>query len=146
MTELCYNILFPMQSDEKNLYKLTSERTGKPIDLYKDVGSSVFSYLYSLIKKPPSIIIKLKGVGTWYLRRKRMQIVKNYYPENYDELPIDTNVESPLSIVKLENKKELFKILKERLIEYEKYLEERSEVKKERFKTQKPIEYDDSIP
>lgn len=135
-----------MQSDEKNLYKLTSERTGKPIDLYKDVGSSVFSYLYSLIKKPPSIIIKLKGVGTWYLRRKRMQIVKNYYPENYDELPIGTNVESPLSIVKLENKKELFKILKERLIEYEKYLEERSEVKKERFKTQKPIEYDDSIP
>ena len=136
MIGLFYNILFPMQSDDKSIYDLTSNRTGKPTQLYKDVGTFVFSSLYEKLRKPKSLIIKLKGVGTWYLRKKRMETLMSYYPEDYDKKEVDVEIMSPLSILNYENKREMFLLFKDRLAEYDRYITLRNEIRQERFKTQ----------
>lgn len=125
-----------MQSDDKIIYDITSKRTGKPTQIYKDVGTYIFSSLYEKLRKPKSLIIKLKGVGSWYLRKKRMETLMSYYPDDYDKKEIDTEIMSPLSIITYENKKELFLLFKERLAEYERYIALRNEIRQERFKTQ----------
>lgn len=125
-----------MQSDDKSIYDLTSKRTGKSTQLYKDVGTFVFSSLYEKLRKPKSLIIKLKGVGTWYLRKKRMETLMSYYPEDYDKKEVDVEIMSPLSILNYENKREMFLLFKERLAEYERYITLRNEIRQERFKTQ----------
>lgn len=125
-----------MQSDDKSIYDLTSKRTGKPTQLYKDVGTFVFSSLYEKLRKPKSLILKLKGVGSWYLRKKRMETLMSYYPEDYDKKEIDVEIMSPLSILNYENKREMFLLFKERLAEYERYITLRNEIRQERFKTQ----------
>lgn len=125
-----------MQSDDKSIYDLTSKRTGKPTQLYKDVGTFVFSSLYEKLRKPKSLIIKLKGVGTWYLRKKRMETLMSYYPEDYDKKEVDVEIMSPLSILNYENKREMFLLFKERLAEYDRYITLRNEIRQERFKTQ----------
>lgn len=136
MIGLFYNILFPMQSDDKSIYDLTSKRTGKSTQLYKDVGTFVFSSLYEKLRKPKSLIIKLKGVGTWYLRKKRMETLMSYYPEDYDKKEVDVEIMSPLSILNYENKREMFLLFKDRLAEYDRYITLRNEIRQERFKTQ----------
>lgn len=125
-----------MQSDDKSIYDLTSKRTGKSTQLYKDVGTFVFSSLYEKLRKPKSLIIKLKGVGTWYLRKKRMETLMSYYPEDYDKKEVDVEIMSPLSILNYENKREMFLLFKERLAEYDRYITLRNEIRQERFKTQ----------
>jgi len=125
-----------MQSDDKSIYDLTSKRTGKPTQLYKDVGTFVFSSLYEKLRKPKSLILKLKGVGSWYLRKKRMETLMSYYPEDYDKKEMDVEIMSPLSILNYENKREMFLLFKERLAEYERYITLRNEIRQERFKTQ----------
>ncbi len=125
-----------MQSDDKSIYDLTSKRTGKPTQLYKDVGTFVFSSLYEKLRKPKSLIIKLKGVGTWYLRKKRMETLMSYYPEDYDKKEVDVEIMSPLSILNYENKREMFLLFKDRLAEYDRYITLRNEIRQERFKTQ----------
>ena len=125
-----------MQSDDKSIYDITSNRTGKPTQLYKDVGTFVFSSLYEKLRKPKSLIIKLKGVGTWYLRKKRMETLMSYYPEDYDKKEVDVEIMSPLSILNYENKREMFLLFKDRLAEYDRYITLRNEIRQERFKTQ----------
>ena len=123
-----------MQSDPKQIYKLTAERTGKEEQLYKDLGTFVFASLYSKLRRPKSLITKLKGVGTWYMRRRRMQLLVEKFPPNYDLTPED--FESPLGFLAQENKREIFEIFKERLKEYDKYIEERDKVREIRRRTQ----------
>lgn len=120
-----------MQSDYKEIYKLTAQRTGVPEQLYKDLGNFVFADLYGFFKRPSHLIIKLKGVGSWHLRRKRMKIVLEHFPIEDRQVPT-----SPLEIFKYENKKEIQAIFAERLKEYDKYIEIRDEVRKIRHKTQ----------
>lgn len=126
-----------MQSDWKQIYKLTAERTGVSEQIYKDLGNFVFAALYKTLRRPPSLIIKLKGIGYWYMRRQRMQIVLDYYP-------IDENkeVSNPLELFKYENKKEIQEIFKERLKEYEQYIKERDEVRRLRNATEIPVRPD----
>ena len=56
-----------MQSDYKEIARLTAQRTNKPEQIYKDISNFVYSSLYNTLRKPKSLIIKLKGVGSWYL-------------------------------------------------------------------------------
>lgn len=123
-----------MQSDHKEVYKLTSERTGKPEQLYKDIGNFVFAKLYSEMRKPKKLIIKLKGVGSWHLRRKRMRIIVDMFPPNFEKKQEDFTTE--LAFLKSENKKEIYQIFKDRLQDYEKYIELRDQTRKIRYATQ----------
>lgn len=116
-----------MQSDNNQLYKLTAERTKKSEVIYKDIGNFIFKALSVSMRKPPSLILKLKGVGTWYLRRQRMRI------------HIDHVTPDPESVDYAE-KEALKDIFKERLKDYEQYIKERNEIREQRYKSQDNLE------
>lgn len=124
-------MLYLMQSDCKKIYQLTAQKTGKSEQFYKDVGGFVFSCLYSRLRRPKSLIIKLKGVGRWYLRKKRMEIFMRYFNPL---LNIETT--NPVTLIRHENRLEISKLFEQRLKEYEKYIEQRDETRKKRYKTQ----------
>lgn len=123
-----------MQSDWKEVYRLTAERTGKSEQRYKDIGNFVFKSLYRHLRRPKSLITKLKGIGTWYLRKKRMEIVIKYFPPDFEKKPED--FKHPLSLLEYENKMEIYQLFQERLKEYDVYIEERTKTRKKRYETQ----------
>lgn len=123
-----------MQSDWKEIYKITAERTKEPEQLYKDLGNFVFSKLYSNLRRPKSLIIKLKGVGTWYLRKKKMQEFK--YPKEEKILGVDFILE----VNKYQNRLEMWNIFQERLKEYEEFLKIKQEIRKARNEVQGLLE------
>lgn len=130
-----------MQSDWKEVYRLTSKRTEKSEQMYKDIGNFIFNKLYTELRRPKSLIIKLKGIGFWYLRKKRIQAIVDIYPPNFDKKPEDFN--HPLELLKHENKVEIYNIFKERLKEYEEYIIDRDKVRKIRHENQPLLESSD---
>lgn len=123
-----------MQSDYKQIYKMTSERTKVDEQVYKDIGNFVFATLNGLLRRPPSLILKLRGVGMWHLRKKRMKIIHDIFPPDFDRKPEEFT--SEYGIMKYENKKEIHALFKARLEDYDKYLAERDAVREIRRKTQ----------
>jgi len=111
-----------MQSDNNQLYKITAEKTKKSEVIYKDVGNFIFKSLSVNMRKPPSLILKLKGVGFWYLRRQRMTI-------HMDRIDVDQNS------LNYEEKKVLADVFEARLKEYDQYIKERNDLRNERYKT-----------
>lgn len=68
-----------MQTDNKQIYKELAEETGKSEQVYKDVGNFIWAETYAIIRHPQFLITKLKGIGSWHLRRKRMsQLIENH--------------------------------------------------------------------
>lgn len=124
-----------MQSNLKQIYKLTAQRTNKEEQAYKDLGNFVFSALYKSLRRPTSLITKLKGVGTWYLRKKRMQEFKCPDPAKKPE-----ETAYYLEIIDYNNKLEMFTIFTERLKEYEEYTKLKQEIRKQRNEFQTLLE------
>ena len=121
-----------MQSDYKEIYKLTAKRTSKNEVLYKDIGNFVFTELYNMLRKPNSLIIKLKGIGFWFLRRKRLAGVIKLYPADYEKKQEDFS--SEYGFLKNENKKEIHALFMERLKDYEEYAEEKEKSEQKEIK------------
>lgn len=126
-----------MQSNHLQLYKLTAEREGKSEQIYKDIGNTVFQELNGMLRRPKSLIIKLKGVGHWFLRKSRMEIVLEHYPIEGNKKPDELSPQA--SIFKYENKEEIQNIFKERLKDYEVFLKIKKEIRLKRNETQRPI-------
>jgi hypothetical protein len=110
-----------MQSEAKHIYNITSRRTGVDEQVYKDIGSFVFDTVHSCLSKPKSLILKLKGLGFWYLKRKRMKEVIGCYPSYY-EIEGYNEFESETALLRFVNKQELYKIFKARLLDYDEYI------------------------
>lgn len=120
-----------MQSDHKQVYNLTAKRTGKNEQMYKDLGNFVFTELSSILKKPKSLIIKLKGIGSWHLRKKRLEI----FTSNYSDWEID-EFSSEDSIKFSIERKEQHELFLERLKEYEEYMTIKKELRIKRNEVQ----------
>lgn len=116
-----------MQSDPKEIYRLTSERTEKDENTYKEIGNFVFSSLYSHLRRPKSLRIRLLGVGIWYVRKARLQVMTTLFPPDFDKKPEDFT--SELKLFEHENKIELYNIFMERLKDYEKYSKAKADIK-----------------
>ena len=121
-----------MQSEVKHIYKQTATRTGEDEQVYKDIGTAVFASLNRTLRRPSTLITKLKGVGSWYLRKKRMEIIVEIFPPNFEK----DDFQSDYGILKHENKLDLYNLFKARLADYDKYLEIRNEIRKIRRETQ----------
>jgi hypothetical protein len=126
-----------MQSDHKQIAKLTAERTGKSEQIFKDIGAFVFTEVQQMFKKPKSLIIKLKGIGNWHLRKKRMEIVVNEYVDN-----IIDEFTPPSTAIDYKERKERCDMFKERLKEYEEYLVIKKQIRLKRNETQTLLEPD----
>ena len=123
-----------MQTDHRLLYKMAEERFGEKEQQYKDIGNYIFASLYSNLRRPPCLILKLKGVGSWHLRKKRMKAVVELFPPDFEKKKEDFPTD--LGFLKHENKVEIHHIFTERLKEYDEYIKERDEVRKIRYGTQ----------
>lgn len=123
-----------MQSSTKEIYQKTAERTGESEQVYKDIGNLVFASLNAHFRKPPSLILKLRGVGSWHLRRKRMQIIVDIFPPNFEKTAED--FDSQYGITKHEDRLQLYHLFKERLKDYDRYIQIRDAVRAIRYKTQ----------
>ncbi len=123
-----------MQSNTKEIYKLTAERTGGEEQTYKDIGNFVFTALYRQLRRPNSLIIRLRGIGYWYLRRLRMQAMVDLFPPNYELTRED--FKEDYEYLKIENKREVYEIFQKRLVDYAEYIKEKKEIRDIRNKTQ----------
>ena len=103
--------------------------------MYKDIGSFIFQETARMMKNPQSLIIKLKGVGFWHLRKKRMDIVVNEWT---DRAVVKTreDFESDYGWNDYLERHIQYNIFKDRLKEYDKYLDLKKEVNTIRRKTQ----------
>jgi hypothetical protein len=120
-----------MQTNHLDIYKMVAGETGKSEDLYKDIGSFIFKETAGLLKEPSSLILKLKGVGSWHLRKARIKIFVDEYTA-----PIHDEYTSEQTLKDWEEKKKRYLNFIERLKEYEKYLEIKKEIRLKRNETQ----------
>lgn len=134
MTDLSLSIKYPMQSNWKDIYNKASEKYGHSEQTYKDIGNFVYASLYENLRRPKNLIVKLRGIGFWYLRKKRLLIYNNILAPDLNKNPEDFS--SDLEQYEYDNKVELYHLFAERLKDYEKYSEIKSKVREERYKTQ----------
>jgi len=124
---------------------MTSERTGKSEQMYKDLGSFVFKETAKALKKPTTLILKLKGLGSWHLRRRRMQIILGEWDERA-KVKTREEFNSDVTFNLYLERHALVKIFEDRLKDYERYLSIKKEIREKRYETQtllKPIDGSD---
>ena len=130
-----------MQTNHLDIYNMLAQETGKSEQIYKDIGSFIFKETATMMKNPTSLILKLKGLGSWHLRKKRMEIVVNEWT---DRAKIKTREDftSDSSYQTYLEKHLQYINFQERLQEYDKYLEIKQEIRKKRYETQVLLEHD----
>lgn len=124
-----------MQSNHLDIYKMVAADTGKSEEMYKDIGSFIFKETARMLREPSSLILKLKGVGSWHLRKKRLEVFISEFTE-----PIHDQWTSQQTIKDWEEKRKRYKNFLERLKEYDRYLEIKKEVRSKRNETQVLLE------
>jgi hypothetical protein len=106
--------------------------------MYKDIGSFIFRETTKMMNHPTSLIIKLKGVGSWHLRKRRMEIVMDEVPEI--EAKTKEEYEGGMLYSDYLEKHRRATMFRERMPEYEKYLALKAEVNAKRRETQVLLE------
>lgn len=119
-----------MQSNHLDIYKMVAAETGKNEEMYKDIGSFIFKETARMLREPSSLILKLKGVGSWHLRKKRLEVFIAEFSE-----PTHDQWTSQQTIKDWEEKRKRYKNFLERLKEYDKYLAVKKEVRIKRNET-----------
>ena len=62
-----------MQTVINTIYKQVSVSSEKSLEIVKSVGDKVFESLLKNFKKPPSLILKLRGLGYFYMRKNKLE-------------------------------------------------------------------------
>lgn len=124
-----------MQTNHLDIYSMLAKETGKSEQMYKDIGSFIFKETAVMMKNPSCLILKLKGLGSWHLRKKRMEIVVNEWTDRAklktrDDFSSDSSYQTYL------DKHLQYVNFQERLLEYDKYLDIKHEIRKKRYETQ----------
>ena len=105
-----------MQAESHHIYKKVFEKSGEDLDLITAIGDIIQKETAANLRRPENLIVKLRGVGSWYLRKKRMQ-------SSYDNL-------SKYEGSKFREETEQYVArLKARLEDYERFLEKKRQVK-----------------
>ncbi len=124
-----------MQSNHLDIYKMVAADTGVSEDLYKDIGSFIFKETARLLREPNSLILKLKGVGSWHLRKKRMEIVVYEWTDR-STIKTREDFTSDASFKEYQEKHKRYINFQKRLEEYDKYLAIKAEVRLKRNENQ----------
>jgi hypothetical protein len=120
-----------MQTDYKDLYKEAAIKAGGDPELYKDLGNFIFAETSKRLRRPKKIITKLKGIGYWYMRKVRLEILLSEFPKNFHVTNED--FKPNLGFLKGEDKKEVFQIFNQRKKEYDEYISKRNEKRQEYY-------------
>lgn len=113
-----------MQADSPSIYKTVSEKTKEDLELVSIIGDFMQKEIANNLRNPKSLIIKVKGLGGWHLRRMRLKAsydrLKNY---DYSKL---VKLDEEVKEVMRQHVIRMGEMLKE----YDLYLEEKSKLKK----------------
>lgn len=124
-----------MQTDSKQIYKELADETGKSEQIYKDVGNFIFTETYSMVREPLSLITKLRGIGAWNLRRKRIMTLLNDYPMiNVDKERGDFTTDSQYQ--EYLSRLDLRALFADRMKEYDEYVSLKKDIQTIRRETQ----------
>lgn len=128
-------INYRMQITSKEIYKKVSVDNNIPIELIKNIGDYVFNELYQFMQSPTALIVKVKSLGSWYLRKKKLEefIFRHHTSFTKDEIPEFSREESLERYLK---QKAQYEVLLDRWEEYQRYKEKKEEIKEIRNKTQ----------
>lgn len=117
-----------MQWESNQVYKAAAEKNNADLEFYTALGNFVQKKLNEEIRAPRKLIIAVKGIGRWHLRKKPMlssyENMKDLNPEDYIT-PNRPHTED--RIAKWHS--ELI-TLKERLDDYEPFLERKADAKR----------------
>lgn len=128
-----------MQTNHLDIYETLAKEKGKSEQTYKDIGSFIFRETSKMLKEPTSLILKLKGVGSWHLRKKRLEIVVNEWEDRSVKRPREEFPSELAYSVYLE-KHYRYINFQQRLKEYEKYLAIKKQIREKRYETQTLLE------
>lgn len=116
-----------MQWESKDIYKKVAQDTGRDETFIKVLGDFVQQKLVEELKQPRKLIISLKGIGRWFLRKKRMQdAYDKFVVLNPDDYIVDTGESGKERKMIWERN---LAILKARLDDYIPFLEKKVQVK-----------------
>lgn len=119
-----------MQADLNKICNKISKEKDIDLDLLKAISNSVFKELASVQKNPPNLILNLKGIGRWFLRKQQMERKIEYLEEYYKY----STGEIPVPIGKYWENKELKESLERLLLIYDDYLLEKKEIRDMRLR------------
>lgn len=105
-----------MQYNSKEIYKEVSEENNISLASVKVVGDTVFLNINKRMKSPSSIILRIKGLGFFFLRNLKMQKFLEYEKNKGES-----------------GDKELINILEARVEDYKRYLEKKKQIKQYRI-------------
>jgi hypothetical protein len=114
-----------MQYTSIELYSETSIKNDIPLHKVKFVGDIVFNAINNNLKEPESIILKIKNIGKFYMRKNKLDSEIGYLQKLLKSDQAD----------KLKHERKLSILLK-RQEEYNEYLEEKKKIKKIRHAKQ----------
>jgi hypothetical protein len=118
-----------MQADSNYIYNKVSTDNQLDIDFVTAVGDFIQKEVANNLRSPESLIVKVKGLGNWHLRRMRLQSSFKNLSE-YDQSKIKSEEQK-------ENLKLYLERMKARLEEYDIYLSEKAkkrEIKNDYYK------------
>ena len=115
-----------MQTRINTIYERASEKNDLDYDLVKNIGDSIFMEWQKAMKDPPSVVIKVRGFGYFFLRKRVMQQEMEKIEGRFD------GSKTPYPIESLESRWNFLNKLKLRWEEYKTYLESKDKIRKER--------------
>lgn len=117
-----------MQYTHSELYEEVSVKNDIPLHEVKFVGDIVFNAINKNLKEPSSIILKIRHIGKFFMRKNKLE---------YEIILTKKKIAEGNTILEPHLKR-----MEERLAEYENYISERDKIKEVRHGHQKPIQVD----
>lgn len=121
-----------MQKLLTHIYDDISKEKEIEVTLVKSVGSKIFETLMKNFKKPPSIILKLRGLGYFYMKRNKL----TSYLERKKDFE-EKAKEYKLTEEEIKEKVRTIELLKKRMEEYDKFIEKKILIRSLRNKEKK---------
>jgi hypothetical protein len=112
-----------MQYTSNELYNEVSCENNIPLHKVKFVGDIIFNAINTNLKEPQAIILKIKNIGKFYMRKNKLDSEVEYLKGELEK------EENPKQRDKLNN-------LLLRQVEYNKYLEDKQNIKRIRHGNQ----------
>lgn len=128
-----------MQTSHLDIYSALAKETEKSEQVFNDIGSFIFRETSRMLKEPTSLILKLKGVGSWHLRKKRLLIVVNEWTERA-QVRIRDEFPSDMAYIGYLDKHLQYINFQERLKDYDRYITIKKQIREKRYETQIPVE------
>ena len=110
-----------MQADSNYIYNKVSKESNIDLEFLTAVGNFMQKEVANNLRKPEALILKVKGLGAWHLRKMRLENSFNNL-SNVDPTRLKDDDSR-------ESLKEYLQLMKDRLDDYKLYLEEKSKMK-----------------